>query len=727
MLRIREMDKKTRVLLLVIGVLIVAVGVTLAYVIAQISTGINNTDVLADTSDKLVFSIDKNISLNPTQFNVTEGGGGLSDTSIGTASLIANSTTNRAVYNYYIYFQITSNNYVYTTEDEKAEIVLTVTDPNGEIVKEASDLKFVSAENADGTVVEGFDITTETGLFTIDMFSITSQSSEVATIQEWEFTVTFINLTTNQTDNGGKTLEAEISFSRYGDAVITAFEDGTITDHKALSNYAVSVDCSEGSGTWDNYSWGVNLNFSTSNAAKCSINYIPYQEKVYLNDYITSLEGTTQGDGELVREIADIYDFNSLQELTEAQYTNIETYYSTSNTSTSGTSINNVFTYINGNWVSEPTNMESDTYYHLKFNVAEEGYYQVCFSMSSGSDQNRFYIYNGTTISMGGVPYRGSSTSSSISDCYSLGYVETTDDIRIVQRAYSETQTVGSGETATEITYPIATSSFSLEKINSVTQEDTGLRFEGFNPNNYVWFNNELWRIIGVFDESSHGQSGEDLVKIIRVENLGGISWDYSSNNDWSTSSLKQLLNGAYYNALDGTDNGYCYGYSTVTKNCNYTDIGINDTYRPMIKNVTWYLGAHGTNTRRADDFYQFERGTRVYSGRPTTDTGYIGLMYPSDYGYSALEDTCTRTYNLSSYTTNNCAGKSWLYGTGYDWTIMPYTNSSYAFRISYMGRLSATYANSGFGVRPVLYLDSSVYRVAGDGTYDNPYIIAMD
>ena len=142
-----------------------------------------------------------------------------------------------------------------------------------------------------------------------------------------------------------------------------------------------------------------------------------------------------------------------------------------------------------------------------------------------------------------------------------------------------------------------------------------------------------MWRIIGVFDETSHGQSGENLVKIIRVKNLGGISWNYSNNNDWSISSLKQLLNGAYYNALDGTNSGYCYGYSTVTKNCNYTDIGINDTYRRMIKNVTWYLGAHGTNARRADDFYQFERGTRVYSGRRTTDTGYIGLMYPSDYG----------------------------------------------------------------------------------------------
>ena len=129
----------------------------------------------------------------------------------------------------------------------------------------------------------------------------------------------------------------------------------------------------------------------------------------------------------------------------------------------------------------------------------------------------------------------------------------------------------------------------------------------------------------------------------------------------------------------------------------------------------------------RFDDFYQFERDTRVYSGRPTTDTGYIGLMYPSDYGYSALEDTCTRTYNLSSYTTNNCAGKSWLYGTGYDWTIMPYTNSSHAFSIYSSGYLYAYTASGGFGVRPVLYLDSSVYRVAGDGTYDNPYIIAMD
>ena len=48
--------------------------------------------------------------------------------------------------------------------------------------------------------------------------------------------------------------------------------------------------------------------------------------------------------------------------------------------------------------------------------------------------------------------------------------------------------------------------------------QENGYRYEGKDPNNYIWFNNELWRIIGVFDEASHEQSGQNLVKIIRNE-----------------------------------------------------------------------------------------------------------------------------------------------------------------------------------------------------------------
>ena len=257
---------------------------------------------------------------------------------------------------------------------------------------------------------------------------------------------------------------------------------------------------------------------------------------------------------------------------------------------------------------------------------------------------------------------------------------------------------------------------------------ENGYRYEGKNPNNYIWFNNEYWRIIGVFDSASHGQNGKNLVKIIRSDVLDGLAWHKSNTNDWKASSLKSLLNGAYYNAQDGTSSGYCYGYSTtVTGNCDYTRKGIQSGYRGMIANVIWYLGGYSSTVATAASFYGYERGTTVYSGRPTSTTGYIGLMYPSDYGYSVLSSSCARTTNLSSYNTATCAGASWLYGKGTEWTLTPGSSYSYyVFDLTSNGYLNGSNTNSGFGSRPVLYLDASVYKIDGDGSLKNPYIVGM-
>ncbi len=258
---------------------------------------------------------------------------------------------------------------------------------------------------------------------------------------------------------------------------------------------------------------------------------------------------------------------------------------------------------------------------------------------------------------------------------------------------------------------------------------ENGYRYEGKNPNNYVWFNNELWRIIGVFDENSHGQSGQNLVKIIRNDSIGGLAWHKSNTNDWTVSSLMNLLNGAYLNSENGTGGEYCYGYSTTVPagNCDYTESGINDTYRPMIENVTWYLGGYSSTSATAEAFYGYERGDTVYSGRPTSTTGYIGLMYPSDYGYSVLASSCARTTNLGSYSNSTCAGQSWMYGQGYEWTITPTSsNSSDVFRVDGNGYLYSLSALNGNSARPVLYLDSSVYVIDGNGSQSDPYIIGM-
>ena len=260
---------------------------------------------------------------------------------------------------------------------------------------------------------------------------------------------------------------------------------------------------------------------------------------------------------------------------------------------------------------------------------------------------------------------------------------------------------------------------------------EKGYRYEGKEPNNYVWFNNEYWRIIGVFDSASHGISGKNLVKMIRADILDALAWEEKNINDWTVASLNLLLNGAYYNAKDGTNSGYCYGDASISSTCDYTKKGIQSGYRKMIANVTWYLGGYSNNKVTTEEFYGYERGTEVVSGRPTYTTGYIGLMYPSDYGYSVLSNGCARTTKLNSYNSNKCAGQSWLYGKGYEWTLTPDSvDSSRVFFLVIIGGVYSNYgahnAFCGFGVRPVLYLEDFVYKMDGDGSLENPYIIGM-
>ena len=260
---------------------------------------------------------------------------------------------------------------------------------------------------------------------------------------------------------------------------------------------------------------------------------------------------------------------------------------------------------------------------------------------------------------------------------------------------------------------------------------EKGYRYEGKNPNNYIWFNNEYWRIIGVFDSASHGLDGKNLVKIIRASALGGLAWDKSFTNNWTTASLNFLLNGAYYNATDGTNSGYCIGNAaraTIISNCNYTKKGIQAGYRGMIANVTWYLGGYSSIKTTTDAFYGYERGTMVQDENPTSTIGYIGLMYPSDYGYSVLSSSCARTTIMESYNTKSCAGVSWIYGSGAEWAITPFYSYTRKFAGSYntQGELSYFEPTYSVGARPVLYLDVSVYKIEGDGSLNSPYIIGM-
>ena len=224
--------------------------------------------------------------------------------------------------------------------------------------------------------------------------------------------------------------------------------------------------------------------------------------------------------------------------------------------------------------------------------------------------------------------------------------------------------------------------------------EHGDIRYYGANPNNYVSFNNELWRIIGVIDGK---------IKIIRNESVGNYQWSSSGSNNWSNSSLKSYLNGDYYNS-------------------------IVETYKNMISEETYYLGgATSSNyqTLTTSDYYDAERSNTVYSGNPVSTTQHIGLMYPSDYGYAAGEG-CLST-ELTNYD-DSCKNIDYL-SVGIDeWLQTPFPSNSFQASILFnSGSVSSNIVNFGsFGVRSVAYLLSSVKITGGDGSQNNPFQLSL-
>ena len=255
-----------------------------------------------------------------------------------------------------------------------------------------------------------------------------------------------------------------------------------------------------------------------------------------------------------------------------------------------------------------------------------------------------------------------------------------------------------------------------------VNEGIAGIRYEGKNPNNYIWFNNEMWRIIGsipVCLTSDCGNSNTLLVKIIRNQTIGTIAYDAKTTDnetsEWGNNTLYKLLNEYYYGRKNGNNSNYCYGYSnTASSFCDYTYTGlsIDDYYGSMIQNVYWNTGK-GTYSQSTNDIYASEKNKQSIQGR-------VGLISASDYGYA----TNYGRSNLASYANINYTGTNWLYGKGNEMTLTQFDNKEY-LRINMSGSLINENATVGHVFRPVVYLNESVYIVSGDGTEANPYQIA--
>ena len=268
---------------------------------------------------------------------------------------------------------------------------------------------------------------------------------------------------------------------------------------------------------------------------------------------------------------------------------------------------------------------------------------------------------------------------------------------------------------------------------------DQNIRYYGSDPNNYVSFNNELWRIIGVFGNN---------VKLVRKDSLGSLSWDSSESsvndgwgvNEWSQADLQVYLNKMYYGGTSVT----CYGgRNNSTTTCPTGTI--DETSKSLIDYHTWNTGApnydelYNSTTQSYDtvEFYKAERGTVngkiCTSGDYCNDTvtrttewpGYIGLPYVTDWAYASSESDCNTKIDRSS--TYKCKNNNWMQRSTGAWYLSPNANPAYASLVWFVNGVGyavdgrAAYPLSAF---PTIYLKSNILIESGKGTSSDPYIL---
>ena len=283
-------------------------------------------------------------------------------------------------------------------------------------------------------------------------------------------------------------------------------------------------------------------------------------------------------------------------------------------------------------------------------------------------------------------------------------------------------------------------------KNGQTTSTDSGLR-------NYVTFNNEMWRIVGIFNEENASGVVEERIKLVKDMPL-------SVDTEVEATITK---NGVTYNTFEsttGTKYKYFYwNYPTANYSGNgndWTKAGsqyyLNETYynslsnNNLIEEMKYYLGnvttdsnsymISGTNA----EVYTQERGSvvcdssvtrwsqnsscNIWYGNQATWNGKIALLYPSDFGYAS--DVANWSNDYQTGYSNGLSLTNWMFNNEMfgTWFLSPSSiNPRPVAGVFYDGDLDGSFDASGFAaLRPVLSLNSQTLIGSGTGSYEEPY-----
>ena len=558
-------SKKTKIISMVssVFILLLLIGATYAYFMIGGNTGSStNLDVTSSTLDTLSFQVGNPININVNQFNFGENAGNQSGTTKAIATISASNSPNTTKYSerYNIYFVIEANDFVYTTDDAKAEILLNVTDPNGNKVKNITGLVNT------GT---GFDITTRTGGFLLVAdYDIEANRAETIS-QEWNVEVTFVNLETSQNKNAGKSLSGKLY----------------LTKEKMSSYELTKISSIESTATYDSITANLNVSKGSANIAKYyfGIEKVSSSTTGYIQKQKTYIKSLAVSDVKFTETDKPKYTFSNLDDNTTYK---IYSYGIDKN----GIKTNTYETEITTNEYNNPK-VNSITHTSTLNSIT------ISVSASKGDNEIVKYFFSKDN---------GSTYEKSTSNSYVFNNLNDTTEYKIkvkVQDSYGRYSTEYFEAITTE-TYilPSVTSVAPTTKYNQISVSVVGAKgtnnvakyYYSIDGGTYVESSTATYTFTGLSEKTTH------TIKVKVADTQGRMSNEYSLSattdayvvpsitNVTTTSTSSSITINITGQNGDGTINKYYYSKDNGS---NYVESTSSSyTFSNLTGNTTFYI-----------------------------------------------------------------------------------------------------------------------------------------
>ena len=271
--------------------------------------------------------------------------------------------------------------------------------------------------------------------------------------------------------------------------------------------------------------------------------------------------------------------------------------------------------------------------------------------------------------------------------------------------------------------------------------------YRGQSPNNYVEFNNELWRIIAKETDGTYKIIRDELLpETIAFDTVGYRSYE---NNTYCTNLQSSYDSCGVYGKVSGTYSSPDGQFSgTVTQDSSIADYLNGEYYNGLTAIARSQIQQHTFNIGPVE-YYEITGNDSISKNiageKLATWTGNIGLVNVSDILKASTNPACTSAtdqLNQLMESGSSTCNSNYLVDisdmTLY-WTINNMAQETGISRTELMGTIFVWLAAQGEGMtglgyhiardntvsaRPVLFLKSSIQFTSGNGTKSQPFQI---